>query len=95
MKPEQLEIERNTDLASKRVVFIYLAKTSKTHRMSALETALIILEKEDRFKQIYGDIFSLADQREEVNKIITSLFENNSCWRIPIGTPLDDILSLG
>jgi hypothetical protein len=94
LKPEQLDIEKITGFETKRVVFIQLAKTDKKRRLSPIEAAAAILEKEDRFRLIYGDIFSLSEKRKTTEKIIASLFSDISSWRIPIGKTLDDISSI-
>jgi len=94
INPKQLDIERHTDADAKRIVFVHLVKASEKRRMSPLEAAFAILEEEDRFRQLYGDIFLLSDLREKTKDISTSIFAACSCWRIPIGTTMDEVLSL-
>jgi len=94
LNPEQIDIERDQIFRERRVIFVNLAKSSKAYRMSLSETASVILEKEGRKRQRYGDIFSLLDKREKINEIITAFFANSSCWRVPTGTSLDEILDL-
>jgi len=94
LNPEQLGIEKDNHLEGKKVIFVNFVKEGKKCRMSLSETAATILENEDRYQKLYGDIFSLADQRDKTNEMITSFFADSSFWRIRIGTPLDDILSL-
>ena len=73
---------------------VHLAKLDGKRRMSPSETALAILQEEDRVRQLYGDIFLLSDLREKTRDISTSIFTACSCWRMPVGTILDDVLSL-
>ena len=91
---KQLGIEKDNNLKGKKVIFVNLVKEQGNCRISLLETAFTILEKEKRQQQLNGDIFSLSDQREKMNKIITSFFADRSLWRIQVDTALDEILNL-
>jgi hypothetical protein len=95
LSPKQLHFKKEDNLGGKKLIFInFKKKAQQKYRMSLPESVSAIFEKEEWHKRLYGDIFSLSDQREKIKATVAAIFEKSSWWRVSVDTTLDDILNL-